>query len=97
VSVDNESIAATTYESKISALKSQVREIKVERDSLKGDYQTVSEKLWEVAKERDRLKEDLKLQAKSYDANSKGWQKDIKQLRARHAALVEKYNELLDV
>ena len=65
MSVDNESIAATTYESKISALKSQVRELEAERDRLIENHTKA--------------------------------QHTILKLRASHAALVEKYNELLDV
>jgi hypothetical protein len=41
------------------------------------------------------LEENLNLRAKSYDANSKGWQADIAELRARHAALVKAANKFV--
>ena len=34
------------------------------------------------------LEEDLKMQAQSYDANSKGWQKDIEELK-KHIKVLE--------
>ena len=39
------------------------------KEILTADYES---RVRELEAERDRLKEDLKLQAKSYDANSKG-------------------------
>ena len=77
MSVDNESIAATTYESKISALKSQVRELEAEVHRARTDSRYWDE--FNTISKHDAIRNE----------NDK--------LRARHAALVEKYNELLDV
>jgi uncharacterized coiled-coil protein SlyX len=58
VSVDNESIAATAYESKIFALKSRVRELEAELFEARQAIFREGISAEEYKSERDRLKEE---------------------------------------
>jgi FtsZ-binding cell division protein ZapB len=58
--------------------------VKALRAEVEKDYLTIEEwkrKNTKLESEVERLKEDLDLRAKSYDANSKGWQADVRRLR----------------
>jgi seryl-tRNA synthetase len=74
-------------------LKSHVRELEAERDRLKEENGNMDsmyqDRLLDMEAKVNLAEENLVLYAKSYDANVEGYQQDIAELRARHAALVE--------